>query len=67
MASKVHWWSLAVTTKDDKRVDFDKLWQKISKGVGQLSEKDKAMLAAAASKKWRRKNESGKSGDEKIN
>lgn len=32
-------------TKDDNRVDFDKLWQKISKGVGQLSEKDKGLSA----------------------
>ena len=31
--------------KDDKRVDFDKLWEKISKGVGQLSEKDKGLSA----------------------
>ena len=34
-----------MTTKDDNRVDFDKLWQKISKGVGQLSEKDKGLSA----------------------
>ena len=34
-----------MTTKDDNRVDLDKLWQKISKGVGQLSEKDKGLGA----------------------